>query len=190
MDENCKHQDIEDGCCLHEDNLTLECRDAACPLTKHTPGPWRNDGGRYGHNMSEITALNGQKVVCTVFTYAPDTSEEAGYLTTIPDPEGQANAALIAAVPETAAERDHLVHVLASRDRVIHEATPWMSEHASISARIEAVRALPALLEACKLVEPAIDSLLTEFISKAKATDWGLVNDCLCQVTAALKEAN
>lgn len=44
-----------------------------------------------------------------------------------------------------------------------------------------------ALRGACELVVPAMNSLLTEFISKTQATDWGLVNDCLCRVAHVLK---
>ena len=43
-----------------------------------------------------------------------------------------------------------------------------------------------ALVAACELVTPAIDSLLTEYVSKTRATDWGLVNNCLVQVRNAL----
>lgn len=44
------------------------------------------------------------------------------------------------------------------------------------------------LLEACKLVEPAITSLLDE-LGQRKAIDWGLVNDCLIAVSKAITRA-
>lgn len=37
MNKHCKHQDPEDGCCLHPDNMTPECHDVACPLPKPAP---------------------------------------------------------------------------------------------------------------------------------------------------------
>ena len=75
--------------------------------TKHTPGPWCI-GAPYGHLHNDITALDGKVYIGTVFTRRWDNGKDAPYMATMPDPEGQANAALIAAAPDTAAERDAL----------------------------------------------------------------------------------
>lgn len=44
------------------------------------------------------------------------------------------------------------------------------------------------LLEACRLVEPAIASLMDE-LGRGQATDWGLVNDCLLKIGDAVRKA-
>jgi len=48
--------------------------------------------------------------------------------------------------------------------------------------------AAPDLLEACKLVGPACDSLMAEVV-KHGVTDWGMVNEMLCAIDAAIAEA-
>lgn len=68
----------------------------------------------------------------------------------------------------------------------IHRADEDEYRDAEANARLWA--AAPDLLAACELVEPAIVSLLDE-LSQTKATDWGLVNDCLCEVAKAIRKA-
>ena len=74
---------------------------------KHTSGPWKV-GGQYGHLKAEILALDGSKAVAAVWTRKFNRDKDAAHMSTIPNLEGKANAALIAAAPETAAERDRL----------------------------------------------------------------------------------
>lgn len=48
--------------------------------------------------------------------------------------------------------------------------------------------AAPELLEACKLVDGIVKTLLDEAGGK-KATDWGIVNDGLVTIAKAIKKA-
>lgn len=48
--------------------------------------------------------------------------------------------------------------------------------------------AAPDMLAALKQVEPAAQSLMDE-LAKTKATNWGIVNDCLLAVSAAIRKA-
>jgi len=60
-----------------------------------SPAPWKT-AGRYGKYSDEITDANGQ-AVAIVFTRKADPQTVTGIL---PNPQGQANASLIAAAPE------------------------------------------------------------------------------------------
>lgn len=80
--------------------------------TKHTPGPWRI-GAPYGRLQTEIVNEHGIRSIATVWTgYYKDKQMPAAEI--LPYPEGQANAVLIAAAPEMAAERDHLREINAT----------------------------------------------------------------------------
>ena len=52
------------------------------------------------------------------------------------------------------------------------------------------IAAAPDLLKAAKMVNPAIDSILGEYISKKGATNWGLVNDTLMALGTAIAKAD
>ena len=52
-----------------------------------------------------------------------------------------------------------------------------------------AMNAYRPLVEAAKLVGPAIQSMMDEAAEK-KATDWGIVNDCLVKIGRAIKLAD
>lgn len=63
--------------------------------TKHTPGPWRI-GAPYGRLQTEIVNEHGIRSIATVWTgYYKDKQMPVAEI--LPDPEGEANAALIAA---------------------------------------------------------------------------------------------
>ena len=59
---------------------------------------------------------------------------------------------------------------------------------AKCAANLRLQCAAPALLKACKLVGPACDSLMAEVV-KHGVTDWGMVNEMLCAIDAAIAEA-
>jgi hypothetical protein len=71
-------------------------------VSKHTPGPWHHSCGRYvyAYHQGEF-GYSKSRVVASV----PDDELDGG------EEEQQANARLIAAAPETAAERDRLKEV-------------------------------------------------------------------------------
>ena len=64
-------------------------------LTKHTPGPWKITGEEDARGSGHIIGRSGESVA-SVGTYLPGSVFDA-------------NASLIAASPETAAERDRLM---------------------------------------------------------------------------------
>lgn len=49
--------------------------------------------------------------------------------------------------------------------------------------------AAPALLAACQAMLEAADELMTEFISKKRATDWGIVNGAMVDAANAIAKA-
>lgn len=81
--------------------------DAAQPKAAHTPGPWRLDfekhySGAEGfstakNKVQSLAIYGGRKCLCAVIS-----------AWRAPDPQSLADARLIAAAPETAAERDRL----------------------------------------------------------------------------------
>lgn len=87
--------------------------------TNHTPGPWKVSGacyirpandGQWLHELIVVTQddFNPAPSIATVNCRAYVDSEKEALK---PDPEALANARLIAAAPETAAERDRLKEV-------------------------------------------------------------------------------
>jgi hypothetical protein len=49
--------------------------------------------------------------------------------------------------------------------------------------------AAPELLEACKDMLKATDELMTEFISKKRAADWGVINQAMVDAGKAIAKA-
>lgn len=66
-------------------------------MSAHTPSPWAI-GSRYGLLKTEVVA--GSRAVCTVWTELSVADRDSGRQTLSEDPEGHANASLIAAAPE------------------------------------------------------------------------------------------
>ena len=71
--------------------------------TMHTPGPWRV-GSPYGLVKTEVVAPDSSRAVCTVWTQMSVADRETGRQVASDDPEGHANARLIAAAPELLGE--------------------------------------------------------------------------------------
>jgi len=69
---------------------------------KHTPGPWVVDKGPSTRGGNGFTVRAGGAIICTAFP---------GASTDRIEPVAELNARLIAAAPETAAERDRLREV-------------------------------------------------------------------------------
>lgn len=51
------------------------------------------------------------------------------------------------------------------------------------------VQAAPDLLAACKLMNDAVEELLTEYVSKKRATNWGVVNEAGVASSSAIRKA-
>jgi hypothetical protein len=85
--------------------------------TQHTPGPWNfyNDSNDGKTNRIEIVAIG--KTVARIYHSVPE--------------EDLPNARLIAAAPETAAERDKLKEINAELLNVLELCRSHMYEHAS-----------------------------------------------------------
>lgn len=49
--------------------------------------------------------------------------------------------------------------------------------------------ASPALLEACKDMLKAADELMTEYVSKQRAANWGVINQAMVDASAAIRAA-
>lgn len=67
--------------------------------TKHTPGQWLV-GAPYGLVKIEVIAPDSSRAVCTVWTKMSVADRETGRQVVSDDPEGHANARLIAAAPD------------------------------------------------------------------------------------------
>lgn len=105
----------------------------------HTLGLWKI-GGQYGHLKSEILAEDGSKCVATVWTRKFNRDKDAAHMSTVPDPEGEANAAFIAAAPETAAERDRFRVVNAELVNALELAEKYLRKAVAEDLMSECVR--------------------------------------------------
>lgn len=80
-------------------------------MSSSTQGPWAITG-RYGLNKVEIAGPDGN-AVATVWAYKPARNDRPrGPDDYVEDPEGQANAALIAVAPELLEAAEQLLEVL------------------------------------------------------------------------------
>lgn len=65
-----------------------------------------------------------------------------------------------------------------------------MTVHGQMRQEIFRLRSINAdLLEACKAAEKVADELMTEYVSKKRAANWGIINSGLCKVAAAIRKA-
>ena len=105
------------------------------PTIKHTPGPWEADTLRvWAGTKANLVYIASLKFVSD--TGLPDSD------TGLPDDESLANAALIAAAPDTAAERDRLKAQNAELVRILEAALERMeavSERIGVEHRSEGV---------------------------------------------------
>lgn len=56
-------------------------------------------------------------------------------------------------------------------------------------ARAKVIRAAPKLLDACRAMVKAADELMTEFVGKKRAANWGVINQAMVDAGRAIKEA-
>jgi hypothetical protein len=70
---------------------------------------------------------------------------------------------------------------------VIAACCALLEGEAPANARL--IAAAPDLLEACRAMLQAADELMTEFISKKRATNWGVVNSAMVGAGAAIRKA-
>lgn len=77
---------------------------------RHTPGPWKTKS-KFGPRSASIVARSWDQVVAKVFTrkYNTDGVISDGRPAIEADPEGEANARLIAAAPELLEALEHAV---------------------------------------------------------------------------------
>jgi hypothetical protein len=69
-------------------------------VSGHTPGPWEV-GAAYGMHGVEVVGDNGNRKVCGVIGVDRDQYDREGRkVANVPNPEGWANARLIAAAPD------------------------------------------------------------------------------------------
>ena len=117
----------------------IEGRDRASPVTDtarptHTPGEWSRQGvGK----IQEITApapstANYPGIIIATIANQP------GYYHLIPADELEANARLIAAAPETAAERDRLKDVVAELRECVTAAESYLRDDSRSPRRRDA----------------------------------------------------
>lgn len=59
-----------------------------------------------------------------------------------------------------------------------------------MSKRCPLHAAAPALLEACEVLQEAVEELLSEFVSKKRAADWGIINDAGVKASRAIRAAS
>jgi hypothetical protein len=97
--------------------------------TTHTPGPWEAYSFRASEDTRgamvrvmrpETEGTRANPDICRVYAMGDDGR---------PGGEMEANARLIAAAPETAAERDRLRHVNADLLAALRELSEWMRSH-------------------------------------------------------------
>lgn len=76
---------------------------------------------------------------------------------------------------------------------VKHYAVPEWADTLAIGAGdampLSVVKAAPALLEALEAQGKAVNELMTEFISKKRAANWGVINDAGVTARAAIAQA-
>lgn len=78
---------------------------------QHTPGPWALGCG-YGMHGVEVVGNAGNRKVCGVIGVDRDVHDKDGRkVASVADPEGAANARLIAAAPDLLAAFDDLEHL-------------------------------------------------------------------------------